>query len=115
MMDLMNETVIHHRYGQGRITAQDSSSVTVEFGEEFGTKKFLCPAAFASFLELSDPLVRGKMDEELRLLREQADAERKQRELADEKRREETHGAAKKPKKAPAKRPAAKRPRRDDT
>ena len=104
-MNIVNESVRHRQFGSGTITEQTVTVVTVEFCEEHGTKKFLYPSAFETFLELSNSIVKQKMDEELREFREQEELER-QRRVAEEERRqmekrrillEQKRTAAKKP------------------
>ncbi len=92
-MDVTHEQVSHRQFGIGMITDQTMTTVTVEFYENYGFKKFLYPSAFGSFLELCSPVSQEKMDDELRQIREQIEAERRQREEENEKRREEERRA----------------------
>jgi hypothetical protein len=85
-MNITNKQVSHHQYGVGIVTDQTMTAVTVEFREKYGIKKFMYPSAFESFLELCDPASKKTMDGELLLIREQAEAERKQRDEENKKR-----------------------------
>ena len=52
-MDFLNRQVFHKRFGQGRIQMQDGKTVTVWF-ENYGSRTFIYPDAFASFLQSDD-------------------------------------------------------------
>lgn len=92
-MNIMNRQVHHHQFGMGTVISQASAIVTVQFCEEYGTKKFLFPSAFESFLELCDPVAKAEMDNELRQIRERAEEKQRKRAEEDEKRREEERRA----------------------
>jgi hypothetical protein len=68
-MIILNEKITHRQFGTGTVVAQDEETVTVLFGEEYGEKKFLYPAAFESFLRLCDSDAQEQMDCELRRIR----------------------------------------------
>lgn len=110
-MNLMHEQVNHLKFGAGTVTAQDPSTVTVKFSEEYGSKKFLYPSAFQSFLELCNSSVKEQMGSELKSIQTRAEVERARRALEKEKLRALLE-ASKKPvkkrvtKKAPAKKSA---------
>jgi hypothetical protein len=87
-MNIVNEPVRHRQFGSGTITEQTVMMVTVEFCEEHGSKKFLYPSAFETFLELSNPIVKQKMDDKLREIREREELEQ-QRADEEERRQEE--------------------------
>lgn len=88
-MNVINELVYHRQFGSGTITGQTMTTVTVEFCEEYGIKKFLCPSAFESFLALCDPDVRQKMDNVLKENHEREALARQQRAEEEERNREE--------------------------
>lgn len=88
-MNIVNELVCHRIFGPGTITEQTVTRVTVEFCEEHGTKKFLYPTTFETFLELSNPMVKEKMDDELRVFRKYEEVERQQRAEENARRQEE--------------------------
>ena len=88
MMDLVRKQVYHRQFGVGQITDQAATTVTVEFCEEFGTKKFLYPVAFESYLVLDDGSAKAQVDSELQQMRDLAQVEREMREKEAEQRRE---------------------------
>ena len=53
-MDLTGKKVKHNKFGEGVITQQDTSYVSVKFETETGLKKFLYPSCFKTFLKLAD-------------------------------------------------------------
>jgi len=105
-MNIINEKVNHHQFGDGIVTDQTIFRITVRFSEEYGEKKFLYPSAFESFLTLNSPELRDAMDDELRAVRERLEAERMQREKEAEQRREEEERALLEQKKAATKKRA---------
>ena len=52
-MDFLNRQVFHKRFGRGQIQMQDGKTVTVWF-ENYGSRTFIYPDAFASFLQSDD-------------------------------------------------------------
>lgn len=82
-MNMIHEQVHHLKFGTGTVTAQDLSTVTVQFTKEYGLKKFLYPAAFRTFLELCSPSAKEQMTNELQLIETQEEKERNSR-LAEE-------------------------------
>jgi hypothetical protein len=111
-MNMINKQVCHHQFGVGAITSQSMTTVTVKFCTKYGTKKFLYPSAFESFLELCDPAAKAEMDDELHQIRERVEEERRKRAEEDEKRREEERRALLELKRTAAKKrsPAKKAP-----
>jgi len=99
----MHQQVKHPKFGTGTIAAQDSSTVTVEFSEEYGSKKFLYPSAFKSFLDLCDPSINELMGHELQMLQTLAETERNNRLAEEEKQRTLLEQKAAAKKKAPSK------------
>lgn len=75
-MNIVKQPVRHRQFGLGTITGQTLTTVTVKFCEEHGTKKFQYPSAFETFLELSNPPVKQKMEDELRETRKRKELER---------------------------------------
>ena len=117
-MNINHEKVSHCLFGAGTITSQTATTVTVDFCEKFGTKKFLYPSAFESFLKLCDPKAKAEMDGELEQIRLQAEKERRNRIEEEEQHREVERLALLEQKRvtvkkrSSAKRPAAKSPKR---
>ncbi len=111
-MNVIDELVRHRQFGVGKIADQTMTTVTVKFCETVGVRKFLYPAAFESFLELCSPVSQEKMNDELRQIREQIEAERRLFEEENKKCREEEKRALLEQKRAAAKKrsPAGKTP-----
>jgi hypothetical protein len=102
-MNIIHEQVKHLKFGTGTITAQDSSTVTVQFSKEYGSKKFLYPSAFKFFLNLCNPAINERMSNELKLIQTFAEMERDNRLAEEEKKRILLEQNAAPKKKAPAK------------
>lgn len=75
-MNLIKEQVQHSRFGLGTILEQTASTVDVRFEDDFGTKKFMYPSAFETFLVLCQPALKESMEQELTGIREQFAMER---------------------------------------
>ncbi|NTW70895.1 MAG: hypothetical protein HGA49_01465 [Eubacteriaceae bacterium] len=105
---VLNNKVHHDKFGEGIVTDQTISKITIQFSEEFGEKKFMYPSAFESFLTMGNPALQEMIDDELRTIRKQLEAEGKQREEEAEQRRIEEQRALLK-KKLSAKKCTAKR------
>ena len=109
-MNLVAEQVRHSRFGLGVILEQTASTVEVRFDDTIGTKKFMYPSAFESFLVLCKAAMKETMDQELTGIREQFAAENARKAEADRLHEEAVrelvaqHTAAKK-----ARKPAAPR------
>lgn len=88
-MDLMHEQVCHRQFGVGTITSQTVTTITAKFCKEYGVKKFIYPSAFESFLELCNPDMKVKMEDELRQTHKQAHEARQRSSEKDQKRREQ--------------------------
>jgi len=86
-MNTVREQVNHTKFGAGTVIAQDTTTVTVKFSKEYGSKKFLYPSAFLSFLELLDPSIKEQMDNELQSIRDLAEIEQNTRRIEAEARR----------------------------
>jgi hypothetical protein len=65
-MDVLHVTVKHAKFGEGQVTQQENSTLTVAFPKPYGEKKFLYPNAFAKHLSLCDTSLRPEMEKELR-------------------------------------------------
>lgn len=117
-MNVTHDKVCHRQFGAGTVINQTMTTITVQFCERYGTKKFLYPSAFESFLTLCDPAFKEKMDDELHQIRERMEEERQKRAEEDEKRREEEHRAllelkrATVKKKSPAKKKTTAKPKK---
>lgn len=113
-MNLIQEQVQHSRFGLGIILEQTASTVEVRFDNACGTKKFIYPSAFESFLVLCRPVLKQSMDMELSQIREQNEAERKRQYEADRLREDELramiaqHASTKKPAKPKTAKPRKK-------
>jgi len=64
-VNLIGEQVIHSKFGSGTITLQTETNIEVEFKEEYGTKKFVFPAAFEQYLTLTEPTLQSQVATEL--------------------------------------------------
>jgi len=102
-MNVMHEQINHLKFGTGMITAQDSSTVTVKFSKEYGSKKFFYPSAFKSYLALCDPSIKERMSNELQLIQTLAETERNKRLAEEEKQHTLLEQKAASKKKAPVK------------
>jgi hypothetical protein len=79
-MIIVNEIVEHIMFGLGIIAEVKDSRILVKFQDEVGTKMFLYPEAFESFLKAVNPKVESYVLEELRIKQEQIEFERKEKE-----------------------------------
>ena len=79
MMNLLHEHVHHSQFGDGTVTNQTENVVEVEFGGEYGSRKFIYPSAFEKFLTLDDPKSHGEMDNELQKAEAARQAEKQRR------------------------------------
>ena len=62
-MGLIGKKVQHNKFGEGLITEQDASYVSVKFMSEPETKRFQYPSCFKTFLKLLDADAAVKTDE----------------------------------------------------
>lgn len=113
-MNLLGKKVVHSRFGTGTVVSQTQTNIEVDFGGEYGVKKFVYPSAFGGFLTLTDPAWQTRAIEQLRLAREAETAERERRAQEGERKRLEEHQAQLAQKRASAKKrspakPAAKK------
>ncbi len=108
-MNLTNKEVRHRQFGDGVVTGQSASTVTVQFSEQYGEKRFLYPDAFVSFLTLDSPDLDEQMGAELRAICEQLEGERSRREEETEQRQNEERLALLEEKRVTAKKRAAER------
>lgn len=75
-MDLTGKHVQHRKFGEGIIVKQNETMIDVAFHD--GTKKFIYPACFNTFLEIADVSLKKELQTEV-IHHEQAEAiERKQ-------------------------------------
>jgi len=88
-MNLTNKKVNHRQFGDGTVTEQTPSTVTVQFPKKYGEKRFVYPSAFESFLTLKSKVQKEKMDTELLEIKERAEEERKRSEQEAKQRRED--------------------------
>ena len=83
-MDVLHQQVSHARFGVGTVTDQKARLITVAFDAPHGTKTFLYPDAFQTFLTLTDEASQARMQQEIQALRDAADALRRQQEAEQE-------------------------------
>lgn len=62
---LMNEKVKHIVFGDGKVVNQEAQRITVQFSEQYGTKKFVYPNVFGKYLELYDANLGAAVIQEL--------------------------------------------------
>jgi hypothetical protein len=93
-MNVMNEKVTHVMFGDGYVREQTDSTITVQFNDSFGNKKFLYPSAFEVFLLPKDPDVKQELDGEIQALRDKALAEERKAALEVKRQREAELAAA---------------------
>jgi hypothetical protein len=55
-LDLTNELVRHYVFGQGKVTHQEITRITIQFAREIGVKQFIYPDAFEKFLIMCNPI-----------------------------------------------------------
>ena len=80
-MDLIGKKVKHNKFGEGIITQQDASYVSVKFVTEADPKKFMYPSCFKAFLKLLDADAAAQTDATVKQHEEQ---ERKKKQQAME-------------------------------
>jgi len=68
-MNIVGEKVIHKRFGEGKVTEQEETTVSIVFSSSYGTKKFLYPSAFETFLTLCKKTTQKKFQERLEEIR----------------------------------------------
>lgn len=81
-MIILNEIVEHIKFGSGVITELNGPKILVKFQDDIGTKMFLYPEAFESFLKAVNLKVENYVLEELHIKQkqEQIELERKEEE-----------------------------------
>ncbi len=92
-MNFLGKKVVHSRFGTGIISNQTQTNIEVDFGGEYGVKKFVYPSVFGGFLTFTDPALQTRAVEQLRLAREGEAAERERRAQEAENKRLEEHQA----------------------
>lgn len=80
-MDLIGKKVKHNKFGEGVITQQDASYVSVKFVTEADPKKFMYPTCFKTFLKLLDAEAAAQTDA---TVKQHEDQERKRKQQAME-------------------------------
>lgn len=102
-MDLINEPVIHRKFGKGRITSLEGGYVEITFSAENSSKKFRYPEAFEQFLTAVGMEAGAFICSELEMHKKTLQAEHAAKLEADRRREEQrqaTRTAAAKPKSA---------------
>ncbi|EQB87230.1 hypothetical protein J2Z44_003526 [Clostridium punense] len=86
-MNIVNENVNHSVFGTGTIIELKDNKISVQFQESFGTKVFLYPDAFESFLKVSNPIVEQEILQELKVKQQREEVlkekQRKEQELRE--------------------------------
>lgn len=87
-MNLINEQAEHKVFGMGKIIEQELDRMVIQFSEKYGTKRFIYPDAFGTYLKLNDARLETGMQEELKklhILKAQIEEEkaRKRQEFGD--------------------------------
>lgn len=80
-MDLIGKRVKHNKFGEGTITQQDTSYVTVKFMTEAAPKRFQYPSCFQTFLKLLDVEAAEQTNE---TVKQHEEDERKKKQKAAE-------------------------------
>ncbi|MNB77712.1 hypothetical protein D3C75_244010 [compost metagenome] len=80
MSQLLNKQVEHSTYGTGTVVTHSTDRITVSFAGEAGEKGFVYPDAFGQYLTSTDPAVQQRIEDELRVRAEQAEADKLRRE-----------------------------------
>jgi len=92
-LNILDGEVSHKIFGAGTVIAQKENIVKVRFSEDYGEKRFQYPAAFGSFLTLTDSELRKEVDKELQAWLEAERMERQQREEEAARKKEEERAA----------------------
>lgn len=79
MVNVIDEQVIHSQFGEGKVISQGDSLVEVEFAKEHGVRKFIYPSAFEEYLTISNTALHDSVKNELLLIQEKEDADKKER------------------------------------
>ncbi|PKM72905.1 MAG: hypothetical protein CVU91_07730 [Firmicutes bacterium HGW-Firmicutes-16] len=69
-MNLVKERVQHRQYGVGVVKKQTDTTIDVKFGTEIGTKRFIYPSVFLTYLVLCSPDSQQIMTDELQEIRD---------------------------------------------
>jgi len=69
-MNLVKEQVRHRQYGVGVVKKQTDTTIDVKFGAEVGTKRFIYPSVFLTYLVLCNPDSQQVMTSELQEIRD---------------------------------------------
>lgn len=88
-MNLIHEQVRHRQLGIGIIIEQAEKIITVKFSDEYGIKRFEYPLAFDKYLVFCNAGLQEKIRDEVRLITEQIETERKHKEEEYKKLKEE--------------------------
>lgn len=88
-MNVIREKINHRQFGTGEIIGQSCNTLLVDFGTEYGVRKFIYPSAFEGHLTLCNSAAQKQMDDELEQIHEQFEAEQRQRKEAEIRRKQE--------------------------
>ncbi len=69
-MNLIKEQVQHRQYGIGVVKKQTETTIDVKFSTEIGTKRFIYPSVFLTYLVLCSPDSQQIMSDELQEIRD---------------------------------------------
>ena len=70
IMNLIKEQVRHRQYGVGVVKNQTETTIDVKFSAEIGTKRFIYPSVFLTYLVLCSPDSQQIMSDELQEIRD---------------------------------------------
>lgn len=99
-MNLMHEKVQHRVFHTGMVVSQTENNIEVEFGPEYGVKKFMYPNAFENFLMLEKSASQLEINAEIARMHDRLEALRKQHEEQELQREEERQALLKQQKTA---------------
>ncbi|MBP2664719.1 MAG: hypothetical protein H6Q71_2667 [Firmicutes bacterium] len=88
-MNLIHEQVMHRQFGIGSIIEQEEKVISIKFSGENDIKMFEYPLAFDKYLTFCNADLQGKILDEVRLIKEQIETERRHKEEEYQKLQEE--------------------------
>ena len=80
-MNLIDESVKHSLFGEGKVINQEEGRISVRFPEQYGTKQFIYPDAFEKYLKLDNSNLEMFLREEINSKKVQIEAEKLQKQL----------------------------------
>ncbi|WP_010246267.1 hypothetical protein [Acetivibrio cellulolyticus] len=111
-MNIVNEQVSHILYREGKVISQEENTLSIQFSQEYGIKKFVYPDVFEKYLKLKNPEVEVSVLEELKdkqaMLEAKALQERQEYEAMLRNREDKKSKSSTRKKKSPSKSKVAK-------